>query len=331
MIRAIAMIFLLMLMVCAARAAELAVEPTVLGDGAHRYQWVPEWLSLPEGVVLGGTHGCVAVDRQDRIFANTEGEFAVIIISADGHFVKGWGKDYRHEAHGMCLIAEGDHEVIWLAHFGRHEVVKFSLDGEVLQTIPWPKGCAAYASADEYRPTAVAVSASGDVYVADGYGKGWVHRFSAAGALIQSWNGSEGAAGAFSCPHGIGIDARTSPERVVVCDRENHRLQLFSLEGAYLGVVDGLRRPCKAMFHGDDLVVPDLQGRVTILDREYHVVAQLGDNPDAAKRANYEVPPAQWKDGEFTAPHGAAWDSMGNLYVEDWNRTGRISKLQRVK
>ncbi|HUR39476.1 MAG TPA: hypothetical protein VM222_08275, partial [Planctomycetota bacterium] len=34
---------------------------------------------------------------------------------------------------------------------------------------------------------------------------------------------------------------------------------------------------------------------------------------------------------EFTAPHGACWDSKGDLYVEDWNKSGRVNKLKRVK
>jgi len=33
------------------------------------------------------------------------------------------------------------------------------------------------------------------------------------------------------------------------------------------------------------------------------------------------------QDGIFTAPHGLSFDSEGNLYVEDWNVNGRVSKL----
>ena len=43
------------------------------------------------------------------------------------------------------------------------------------------------------------------------------------------------------------------------------------------------------------------------------------------------IHPEEWKDGQFTAPHGATWDSKGDLYVEDWNKTGRINKMKRVK
>lgn len=149
---------------------------------------------------------------------------------------------------------------------------------------------------------------------------------------MQSWNGREGAAGAFIEPHGVGIDARGAEPRVVVADRGNHRLQLFTLDGKYVDVVtEDLRRPSKVVTNGKDLMIVDLQGRVTIFDVAYKVVAQLGDNSVPELRGTFPVPPAKWKAGEFISPHGAAWDSHGNLYVEDWNQWGRVTKLRRVQ
>ena len=46
--------------------------------------------------------------------------------------------------------------------------------------------------------------------------------------------------------------------------------------------------------------------------------------------AHFNVPPADWKDGIFNAPHGVSYDKDGNLYVEDWNKSGRISKMIKV-
>ncbi|MDB5173095.1 MAG: hypothetical protein JWN51_1868, partial [Phycisphaerales bacterium] len=61
------------------------------------------------------------------------------------------------------------------------------------------------------------------------------------------------------------------------------------------------------------------------------VVSVLGDNPDVKQRANFGVPPEQWKEGIFNAAHGVSFDKDGNLYVEDWNASGRISRLNLVK
>jgi hypothetical protein len=57
----------------------------------------------------------------------------------------------------------------------------------------------------------------------------------------------------------------------------------------------------------------------------------LGFNADPAKRVNFNVPQEQWIEGIFSGTHGSSWDRDGNLYVQDWNVSGRIMKLVRVK
>ena len=61
------------------------------------------------------------------------------------------------------------------------------------------------------------------------------------------------------------------------------------------------------------------------------MVSTLGDNPNKEQRANFNVPPEQWKVGVFTAPHGVSYDKDMNLYVMDWNASGRVSRLNLVK
>ncbi|MEM7386456.1 MAG: hypothetical protein AAF514_16060, partial [Verrucomicrobiota bacterium] len=80
----------------------------------------------------------------------------------------------------------------------------------------------------------------------------------------------------------------------------------------------------------DLVAVAELEGRVTILNRENLPIAFLGDNPDRAQWAKNPVPISDWKEGVFTAPHGCCYDRAGNLYVMDWNRSGRISRLDRL-
>ena len=75
------------------------------------------------------------------------------------------------------------------------------------------------------------------------------------------------------------------------------------------------------------MAIAELEGRVTLLDKNDKIVAHLGDNPDKTQWAKNPIPPAQWKDGVFTAPHGIAFGPKGELYVMDWNRYGRVTKL----
>jgi hypothetical protein len=84
-------------------------------------------------------------------------------------------------------------------------------------------------------------------------------------------------------------------------------------------------------FCGPYLGVAELEGRVTVFDGSNQVVAHLGDNPDPKHWANYRVPVDQWQEGIFNAPHGIAFDKDGNLFVMDWNASGRISRLDLVR
>jgi len=302
-----------------------------LGSATHRYAWDRAWGRLPDGQPLGNTHGGVAVDRLGRIYVNTDTERAVMVFAADGRLLDSWGAELAGGLHGMCLVERDGEERLWLTHTGRHEVLETTLDGEVLRTLAWPEASGEYARAGEYRPTGVAVAGDGRVYVADGYGKGLIHEYAADGSWTRCWGGPGTEPGRFRTPHGILLDTRGAEERLVVADRENARLQLFNLEGQLLEVVEGmLRRPCMAAQRGDELVVADLAGRVTVLGPDNQLVAQLGDQPDPAKRANNGVPKEQWAQGEFLAPHAAAWDGDGNLYVMDWLALGRVTRLERL-
>jgi hypothetical protein len=309
------------------------VKPAIrMGQGRHTYEWVSGWLKLPPGMNVGQMHGDVVVDAMDRVYFSVDTGNAIVETDTEGRIARVFGQALGPGVHGMRLVKEpGGREVIWIAHINRHEVLKISLAGEILLTIPFPDRNGMYKEAKEYVPTALDVAPNGDVYVVDGYGRFWLHRFNARGEYVQSWNGAEGA-GTFREPHGVGIDLRGSEPRVVVADRRNHRLQRFTLDGKYVDKVEkDLRLPSKVVSRGKDLMVVDLDGRVTVFDESYEVLAQLGDNTNLELRGKYAVAPADWKEGEFIAPHGAAWDSKGNLYVADWNSFGRINKLARSR
>jgi hypothetical protein len=42
------------------------------------------------------------------------------------------------------------------------------------------------------------------------------------------------------------------------------------------------------------------------------------------------VPADQFVPGEFCTPHQAIWDRAGNIYVVEWLRIGRVTKLRHV-
>lgn len=296
------------------------------------YAWVKGWGVLDSGKDLGNTHGCLVVDKDGNVLANTDTEHAVMTFAADGKLVRSWGKEFQGGLHGMCLRVEGGEQVLYLAHTRRHEIVKTKLDGTVLWTLGWPEASGVYQDEGQYNPTAVAVGPDGRIFAADGYGRSWIHLYDKERKYVKSFGGPGKDAGKLQTPHGIWLDPRGKEPLLLVCDRENHRLQWFTMDGAHVRTMDkDLRRPCNvAPLPNGGLVVADLAGRITLLDKDDKLVCHLGDNPEPGLRAQNGVPRDKWQDGVFLSPHGVCVDQAGAIYVQDWNFLGRISKLVPV-
>ncbi|HEX6811438.1 MAG TPA: peptidase [Planctomycetota bacterium] len=314
-------------------AADAAASgPVVLGEGQHTYHWVRGWGRSADAKDLGNTHGCLVVDKDGNVLANTDTESAVVVYSAAGEILRTWGKEFRGGLHGMCLRVEDGKEVLYLAHTRRHELVKTEMDGTVLWTIGWPQASGIYEKEEQFNPTAVAVGPDGQIFLADGYGKSWVHLFDKDRNYVKSFGGPGTEPGKMKTPHGLWLDARGKEPLLLVCDRENHRLQWFTMDGTFVRLMDkDLRRPCNvAPLLDGGLAIADLAGRVTLLDKDDKLVVHLGDNPDPKLRAQNGVPRDKWQDGAFLSPHGICVDTQGSIYVLDWNSLGRVSKLVKA-
>jgi len=302
------------------------------GDGgiSHSYHWEKGW---PSGAKdgLGNTHGCMVIDKVGNLLVNTDTEAAVVVFSPAGAIVTTWGKEFRGGLHGMCLREEEGVEVLYLAHTARHEVVKATIDGKVLWTLGWPEASGVYDKEEQFVPTAVAIGPDGRIFVADGYGRSWVHVFDKERKYVKSFGGPGNEPGKMQTPHGLWLDGRGKEPLLLVCDRENHRLQWFTLDGEFVRLMDkDLRRPCNVWpLSKGRLVVADLGGRITILDKDDHLLVHLGDNPDETLRAQNGVPREKWQDGLFLAPHSVCVDANDNIFVMDWNSTGRITRITR--
>lgn len=303
----------------------------IVGQDPLRFRWVVDWAHLPGDGEFGNTHGAIVTDSTGLVYVNTDTENAVMIFKPDGTFVKAWGKEFRGGTHGMLICGKSGSESMILAHTERHEVVGTTLDGKVLWTIPWPKESGVYTSAEEYKPTAIALAPDGRLFVADGYGKSWVHIYDKDRKYRSSFGGPGKEPGKFQTPHGLWIDSLHQPARLIVADRENGRLQIFDLDAKLIEVVDhDLRRPCGFSQHGDLFAVADLAGRVTLFDKNFKLLEQLCDQPDESLRAQNGVPRERFKVGEFISPHSVRFDEHGNLYVMDWVSTGRVTKLEAL-
>jgi hypothetical protein len=303
----------------------------VLGSGVHTYEFVSDWAKTPASVQFGYTHG-VAVDRQHRVIIHNRSKDAVAFFDENGQFIKSWGPEFAAGAHGLLLNVEDNQEFLYLADPERGLVAKTTLDGEYIWIREVPRESGVYTSPKQYKPTNVAVAPNGDVYVADGYGLSYIHQYNAKAEYIRTWGGKGSAPGRLDCPHGIWLDSRGPQPVLVVADRSNARLQYFSLDGQTLSMVtNDLRRPCHFDQRNGELLVPDLYGEVTILDKNNRLVTHLGDNPEVWKTKGWpNIPHDQRLPGKFVSPHAACWDQEGNILVVEWISDGRVTKLRRV-
>jgi TAT (twin-arginine translocation) pathway signal sequence len=313
----------------------------ILGSGGHTYEAVHGWAQVPEGMRFGNTH-MVQEDAQGRILIHHQkgAPDSVFVFDPDGKFIKSWGAEFRTGAHGMQLRKEGGQEFLYLATTGQRTVVKTTIDGEVVFTLTYPKDAEnaaserCYKDEQKYIPTNIAFAPNGDFYVADGYGSYYVHRYDIKGNYISTFGGKGTDDGALREPHGIWCDTRGSEPRILVADRMNERLQWFTLDGAHYETLDGqdkaFRRPCHFDQRNGELLVPGLDGRVSILDKNNKQIAILGDNDNPDLRGKNDIGPERRKPGVFVSPHGCMWDRAGNIYITEWVADGRVTKLRKV-
>ena len=324
----------------------------VLGDGAFKYEAIHDWGMLPPQIKWGNTHGVVE-DAQGNIHvhhtvhATSDSADSVVVFDRAGKFVRSWGKEMRGVAHGLHLRKEGRDEFLYLTANAANPkmtpqpgkqaaIVKTTLKGEVVWSIdaaPAVDGYkpAADGTAAKYNPTNVAIAPNGDVYVADGYGSFYINQYDAKAAHIRTFGGRGSEPGKLIEPHGIWIDTRGASPVLVVADRRNNRLQRFTLDGQHVDFVPGFRLPCHFDEHKGLVVVPDLHGRVTLLDEQNAIVAHLGDSQDPEwNNPLRREPREKFIPGRFICPHGACFDRDGNIFVVEWVEVGRVTKLRKV-
>lgn len=125
------------------------------------------------------------------------------------------------------------------------------------------------------------------------------------------------------------MDTRFDPVRIIATDRMNNRVVHLALDGTFLGVVnDDMRLPAAVTIDGDQAIIAELNGRVSILDKQGRAVAHIGTNTEDGIGSN-QMPPERWRTGYVVAPHGIATDARGNIYVAEFNTYGRVHKFAK--
>ncbi len=323
---------LALLFISSFSVAQEAQKPVRMGTGLMTFDTVPGWGLRPDGKsAIGATHGGVVVDKAGNIY--TSANQGVFVFSPDGKVVQSYiGKEYSN-IHDLEIRDENGTEFIYGARNAAAEGIKFNArSGEIVLNLKYPEESGL--GKIGFSPTAITVLDNGDIYLSNGYASNHIFKYDKNGKYLMHFGEKGNGLKQFNTAHGMTLDKRYDPPRLLVCDRNHQpkgRLVHYSLEGEFIEeVITGLGMPTSAAIQGDFVSVPDLHGRVVILDKSNTIMAVLGHNPDKKQGRNFKVPQAQWIEGVFSGTHGSYWDADGNLYVQDWNVDGRIMKLVRV-
>ena len=221
--------------------------------GTESYNWIDDWAKIPnsQSASEGWAHSGVSVTENGEIITYHPTDPTMLFLDHAGNLLRSWNTDLT-EAHGITTVKDGKSEHLWIADNGRKRipqagydyplggkgprVVKMTLDGEIVMCLQTPE-LPVYHDA-MYSPTFVAVNegrhgGNGDIWVADGYGQSYVHRYDRLGNYVSSINGEEGDGGRFNCPHSIIVDRRRPDPELYVADRANSQVQVYDLEGGF--------------------------------------------------------------------------------------------------
>lgn len=323
-----------------------------VGAGEHTYEVYHDWgmKNLPAGHNYGNASHGVTVDEEGLIYITHQGTpDSVFVFDEKSRFVRsfgamhqikrGKGPDKVAQGHGIDIRKEDGQEFFYLSPSNTDLFfTKVTKDGELV----WKKDRKALnedsgklGGKTRFRPTNASFRPDGGYYLGDGYGSNLIFQYDRNDQFVRAIGGRGKTDGKFATPHGQWLDARDGTPKLVVADRANMRLQWFGMDGRHLKTLGGFLFPADIDVQGEIMMVPDLHCRVTLLDINNKVIAQLGDDEAWRKRTldkkeKMRSQRSKWRPGKFVHPHDACFDRNGDIFVVEWVSTGRVSKLVKV-
>jgi DNA-binding beta-propeller fold protein YncE len=261
------------------------------------YKVVTGWPEKSSPITLGEV-SAVATDASDLVFVFHRAEPPVVVFNREGKYLRSWGKGLVKKAHGLRIDRDQN---VWITDVGHHLVRKFDHEGNLLMTLG-RQGMPGVGPDRFNQPTDVAITPSGEFFVADGYGNSRVVHFAKDGRYLREWGSEGNGEGQFNLPHSIALDQEG---RIYVGDRENDRVQVFDPQGRFLAQWKEGGAPYGLFMTADHhlLVADGRADRVTILDRNGTALQHWG-GPGAGP-------------GQFAVPHAVCVDSHGDAYVAE--------------
>ena len=331
---------------------------TPVNSGVNPYRVVRDWAQLTlEGRPWGGSNG-VAVDRDgrsvwatDRCSAGTApgclGTKAnpIHLFNEAGEEIRSFGGGLFVWPHGIHVDREGN---VWvtdaraasqdeLTRFpGENNkgsvVVKFSPEGRLLMTLgkPGVRGNPPEALTD---PTDVVTDpVNGDVYVAESHTNvtdpaliGRISVFDRSGTFLRTIGRAGTGPGEFRTPHALEFDSKG---RLIVADRHNHRIQLLTKDGKFVGEYDDFGRTSGLAIDRNDLIYTADSESTDTVHPGWQRGIRIGSLRDG--KVTIFIPPhvaPNAPDGAMG--EGIAVDAAGNLYTAEAQLRGVTKYIRK--
>jgi len=185
-------------------------------------------VTLPSGHHLDFVSS-LAVDSGGTIYLLQRGLEVdpVLAVNRNGQVLRSWGRELYKIPHSIRIDPKGN---IWTVDAASSIVYQFTPEGKQLLRIDVGGLPAKPASA--FCGTTDIAFAKGRIFISDGYANNRVVEYGPTGQKVREWGSSGQKPGQFHLPHAIAVD---SEGLLYVADRENGRIQRFTLEGKYLG------------------------------------------------------------------------------------------------
>ena len=282
----------------------------IVGSGKYTYKVDKQWGRREGGLPEFGVAQGVAGDSQDRVYIFQRSPTTeMLIFNSEGKFLSRWGDGQFVLPHGIWMNAKDE---IFVTDTNDHTASKWTLDGKRLRLwgtpkIPGPQDM------PFNRPTKVFQTNDGEMYITDGYGQQRVHHYDNKGELIHSWGEKGTGPGQFALPHDVWVDER---DRVLICDRENRRVQIFDRQGKFQSEWANIQNPMQIYIRDSIIYMCHAYASLSVRTLDGEVLAAwdyVSNVPTDKERS----------------PHSIWVDSRGDIYIGEVVGANGFQKFSR--
>ncbi len=227
--------------------------------GEKRYSIQRPWgqllqAGLVSDVAVQASGDVLVLQRRDPEIEAADNVATILRLNPDGSYKDTSFADNVFDAHKMSVGADGR---IYVTDRDAHQIVVYDADLVVVEHFG-----GLHMAAEPFNSPSDAVwcAATQRVLIADGYAAALVHEVRAKSNPLPLFGEPGTKDGQFITPHAI----RTLKDgRIVVADRDNSRVQIFTKHGHSLHSITDVHKPMALAIHNDEIYVTDQVPRLS--------------------------------------------------------------------